>query len=672
MNLYFSLFFNKCNYILYMSILKLLNNLNKKQKKVVTSKNKNILVLAGAGSGKTKVLVHRIAWIIETKKNLSNSIMAVTFTNKAAMELKHRIKKITNNKKNSIWIGTFHSLSHRLLRIHYLEAKLPKDFQIIDTDDQIHFLKIIIKNMNLDIKKWNPKKALSYINRNKENGLRPENIKEFFKNSFKNIWLNIYKKYQESCNRTGLVDFPELLLRTYELLLNNSKIKKDYQNRFAHILIDEFQDTNKIQYEWIRMLLGKKNSIVIVGDDDQSIYGWRGAQLDNIKNFLKEFPNTVTIRLEQNYRSSNNILRAANGVIENNTSRIGKILWTNCSNGEPISLYCAFNELDEANFVIERIKSWKKNKNDFSDCAVLYRKNSQSRILEEVLLKSKVPYIIYGNVSFFQRKEIKDALAYCRLVMNKNDDIAFERIVNKPTRGIGKKTLSIIKETAEKKKYTLYKATLFLINNKKIRKTVSTILINFFNLIKELKKTIKKFPLHKQIRYILQKVGLIDMYKKNDRYSRSHIDNIEELINSSYQYILYNQHEKNIISISLQDFLSYLILEIDEKNDKEVEKDKIKLMTIHAAKGLEFKSVFIIGMEEGIFPNEPSLKINKELEEERRLAYVGITRAMCKLTLTYTKNRRFYNKNMYNLPSRFIYEIPNDCINTITNKKFFY
>ncbi|WP_368937945.1 UvrD-helicase domain-containing protein, partial [Morganella morganii] len=412
-----------------MDVSYLLESLNDKQREAVAAPRSNMLVLAGAGSGKTRVLVHRIAWLLAVENASPFSVMSVTFTNKAAAEMRHRIEELVGTSEGGMWIGTFHGLAHRLLRAHHLDAGLPQDFQILDSEDQIRLIRRLIKAMNLDEKQWPAKQGCWYINGKKDEGLRPQHV-ESYGNPVEATWLRIYQAYQEACDRAGLVDFAELLLRAHELWLNKPAILQHYRDRFTNILVDEFQDTNSIQYAWVRMLAGDTGKVMIVGDDDQSIYGWRGAQVENIQRFLKDFPGAVTIRLEQNYRSTNNILKAANALISHNSDRLGKNLWTDGEDGEPISLYCAFNDLDEARYVVGRIKQWHENGGALADCAILYRSNAQSRLQEEALLQAALPYRIYGGQRFFERQEIKDALAYLRLISNRHDDAAFERVVN--------------------------------------------------------------------------------------------------------------------------------------------------------------------------------------------------------------------------------------------------
>ncbi|WP_044169924.1 DNA helicase II [Candidatus Pantoea carbekii] len=644
-----------------MNVLNLFDSLNDKQREAVVTKCSKLLVLAGAGSGKTRVLIHRIAWLLLVEKYSPCSILAVTFTNKAAAEMRQRINRLVNGNQKNMWIGTFHGLAHRLLRLHYRDANLPQHFQILDDEDQLRLTKRLIKNMNLDEKKWSAKQVIRYINSKKDEGIRPHDIEKHGQ-TIEKTWLLIYQFYQETCDRSGLVDFSELLLRSYELWLNKPNILNNYQERFSNILVDEFQDTNNIQYAWIRMLVGNTGHITIVGDDDQSIYSWRGAQIKNIKKFLEDFSDAIIIRLEQNYRSTNNILKAANSLISKNNLRLGKKLWTNSNEGEAISLYCALNELEEARFVVKCIQEWRKDGNQLAHCSILYRSNAQSRVLEEYLLKSRVPYRIYSGMRFFERQEIKDVLAYLRLIANRYDDTAFERIINTPMRGIGNRTLSIIRQKAQEEKITLWQATFELLQSKVLCTHVAIKLYRFCKLIDTLATETKNVPLYVQTNRVIKDSGLWLMYEKDkEDHSKTRIENLKELVTATRQFI-YEDQDNSLTP--LQAFLSYVSLEADE-NQPDQWQDAVQLMTLHAAKGLEFSLVFIVGMEEGMFPNQMSLDEMGHLEEERRLAYVGVTRAMKKLTLTYAATRRLYGKKICHYPSRFISEIPSECLKEI-------
>ncbi|MFZ4213568.1 DNA helicase II [Pantoea endophytica] len=644
-----------------MDVSDLLDGLNDKQREAVAAPRSNLLVLAGAGSGKTRVLVHRIAWLLSVENCSPYSIMAVTFTNKAAAEMRHRIDQLIGTSQGGMWIGTFHGLAHRLLRAHHLDAGLPQDFQILDSDDQLRLLKRLIKAMNLDEKQWPARQGMWYINGKKDEGLRPKHI-ESYGNPVEQTWLRIYQAYQEACDRAGLVDFAELLLRAHELWLNKPHILNHYRERFSNVLVDEFQDTNNIQYAWIRMLAGDSGRVIIVGDDDQSIYGWRGAQVENIQRFLQDFPGAETIRLEQNYRSTNNILKAANTLIANNNGRLGKELWTDGSDGEKISLYCAFNEQDEARFVVNRIKSWHENGNALQDCAILYRSNAQSRVLEEALLQGSMPYRIYGGMRFFERQEIKDALAYLRLMANRNDDAAFERVVNTPVRGVGDRTLDVVRQTARDQQLTLWQATRELLQNKALAGRAASALQRFCELVDSLASETAEMPLHVQTDRVIKDSGLWVMYEQEKgEKGQARIENLEELVTATRQFS-YQDEDEDLMP--LQAFLSHAALEAGE-GQADKWQDAVQLMTMHSAKGLEFSQVFIVGMEEGMFPSQMSLDEGGRLEEERRLAYVGVTRAMVKLTLTYAESRRLYGKEVYHRPSRFIGELPEECVEEV-------
>lgn len=644
-----------------MDVSYLLEGLNDKQREAVAAPRINMLVLAGAGSGKTRVLVHRIAWLLSVEQASPFSIMAVTFTNKAAAEMRHRIEDLIGTSQGGMWIGTFHSLAHRLLRAHYLDANLPQDFQIIDSDDQYRLIRRIVKSMNLDDKQWPARQGMWYINGKKDEGLRPQHI-QTYGNPVETTWLKVYQAYQEACDRAGLVDFAELLLRAHELWLNKPQILEHYQNRFTNILVDEFQDTNRIQYAWIRMLAGQTGKVMIVGDDDQSIYGWRGAQVENIQNFLNEFPGAETIRLEQNYRSTSNILKAANALIANNSDRLGKNLWTEGAEGEPISLYCAFNDLDEARYVVGRIKRWQEEGGALTDCAILYRSNAQSRIMEEALLQAAMPYRIYGGQRFFERQEIKDALSYMRLTANRHDDASFERVVNTPTRGIGDRTLDIVRQVARDNQITLWESALQVIEHKMLAGRATAAIQRFLELIETLSSETADMPLHVQTDRIIRDSGLKAMYEQEKgEKAQARIENLEELVTATRQFS-YQDEDEDLMP--LQAFLSHAALESGE-SQADAYQDAVQLMTLHSAKGLEFSQVFIVGVEEGMFPSQMSLDEGGRLEEERRLAYVGVTRAMKKLTLTYAENRRLYGKEVSHRPSRFIGELPKECVEEV-------
>ncbi|WP_252012942.1 DNA helicase II [Vibrio sp. SCSIO 43140] len=642
----------------------LLDGLNDKQREAVAAPLEHMLVLAGAGSGKTRVLVHRIAWLMSVENASPFSIMSVTFTNKAAAEMRGRIEELMMGSASGMWNGTFHGICHRILRAHYLDAKLPEDFQIIDTDDQQRLLKRLIKAQNLDEKQWPARQAAWWINGKKDEGLRPQHI-DSYQDPVTKTYLQIYTAYQEACDRAGLVDFAEILLRAHELLRDNKFVREHYQARFKHILVDEFQDTNNIQYAWLRMMTGADCRVMIVGDDDQSIYGWRGAKVENIQKFLDEYLGAKTIRLEQNYRSTKTILEAANELIANNTERMGKELWTEGNEGEKISVYSAYNELDEARFAVGKIKEWHDKGGSLTDCAMLYRNNAQSRVLEEALIQAQLPYRIYGGMRFFERQEIKDALGYLRLMANRNDDAAFERIVNTPTRGLGDKTLDTIRFAARDRGATLWEASIALLDEKVLAGRAAGALSRFIELINALEDDTFESPLHEQTDHVIKTSGLFAMYEQEKgEKSKARIENLEELVTATRQFEKPEEAEDMTL---LTAFLTHAALEAGEGQADEFD-DAVQLMTLHSAKGLEFPMVFMVGVEEGMFPSQMSAEEAGRLEEERRLCYVGMTRAMEKLFITYAEMRRLYGQDKYHKPSRFIRELPETCLQEVRMK----
>ncbi|EEW06701.1 DNA helicase II [Vibrio mimicus] len=641
----------------------LLDGLNDKQREAVAAPLENLLILAGAGSGKTRVLVHRIAWLMSVEEASPFSVMAVTFTNKAAAEMRGRIEELMHGTASGMWCGTFHGICHRILRAHYLDAKLLEDFQIIDSDDQQRLLKRLIKAHNLDDKQWPARQVAWWINNQKDEGLRPAHINAF--DPVTQTYLKLYTAYQEACDRAGLVDFAEILLRTLELLRGNQHIREHYQARFKHILVDEFQDTNAIQYAWLRMMAGAQSNVMIVGDDDQSIYGWRGARVENIEKFTLEFPSVNTIRLEQNYRSTKTILEASNTLIANNSERMGKQLWTEGLVGEPISVYSAYNELDEARFVVSKIKGWQEQGGTLTDCAILYRNNAQSRVLEEALLQASLAYRIYGGMRFFERQEIKDALSYLRLIANRNDDTAFERVINTPPRGLGDKTLDTIRFAARDRGCTLWDASIGLLNDQVLTGRAAGALSRFVELINALEEEGIDMPLHVLTDHAVKTSGLFEMYQQEKgEKSKARIENLEELVTATRQF---EKPEEAQDMTMLTAFLTHAALEAGEGQADEHD-DAVQLMTLHSAKGLEFPLVFMVGVEEGMFPSQMSAEEAGRLEEERRLCYVGMTRAMQKLYITYAEMRRLYGQDKYHKPSRFIRELPEGCLDEVRMK----
>lgn len=642
----------------------LLDGLNDKQREAVAAPLENLLVLAGAGSGKTRVLVHRIAWLMSVEQASPFSIMSVTFTNKAAAEMRGRIEELMMGSASGMWNGTFHGICHRILRAHYLDAKLPEDFQILDSEDQQRLLRRLIKAQNLDEKQWPARQVCWWINGKKDEGLRPQHI-DAYRDPVTQTYLQLYTAYQDACDRAGLVDFAEILLRTHELLRDKKHIREHYQARFKHILVDEFQDTNNIQYAWLRMMAGRDCHVMIVGDDDQSIYGWRGAKIENIEKFTLEFPSVNTIRLEQNYRSTKTILDASNALIANNTERMGKELWTDGIEGEPISVYSAYNDLDEARFTVNKIKEWQDKGGSLNDCAMLYRNNAQSRVLEEALIQAGLPYRIYGGMRFFERQEIKDALSYLRLMANRNDDSAFERVVNTPTRGLGDKTLETIRFAARDRGCTMWDASLVLLDEKVLTGRAAGALSRFIELVNALEDDSAEMPLHTQTDHVIKTSGLYTMYEQEKgEKSKARIENLEELVTATRQFE--KPEEADEMSM-LTAFLTHAALEAGDGQADEFD-DAVQLMTLHSAKGLEFPLVFMVGVEEGMFPSQMSAEEAGRLEEERRLCYVGMTRAMQKLYITYAEIRRLYGQDKYHKPSRFIRELPEVCLDEVRMK----
>ncbi|MEI8055524.1 MAG: DNA helicase II [bacterium] len=631
----------------------LLANLNPPQLQAVTFPRGNLLILAGAGSGKTRVLVHRIAWLMQNGTSASN-ILAVTFTNKAATQMRSRLEQMLQLPLTQMWVGTFHGLAHRLLRRHWQEAGLPQSFQIIDAEDQVRLLKRIHKAFNLDTEKWPVKKSVSFINNSKEKGLRPNRVEAG--NLAEGTLLRVYQAYQEACSSSGLVDFAELLLRSYELWQNQPQLRQHYQERFKHILVDEFQDTNAIQYAWIKALSLPESNLTAVGDDDQSIYSWRGADSNNMQRLSDDYANVNIIRLEQNYRSTSTILSAANAVIARNNNRLGKNLWTERHGGEPITVYASFNEIDEARYIVNKIKAWIEQGNILREVAVLYRSNAQSRVIEEQLLYAGVSYRIYGGLKFFERAEIKDVLAYLRFIANNNDDTAFERIINLPTRGIGEATLVILRSYARSQNCSLWQAVQMVLAAQQLPPRSTAALTGFTKLINSCMEQIANLEFAELVRFVIDTTSLRLCYEKDPRERRqSRLENLDELITAAEQFA----------AADLNSFLDHAALEAGEQTGDN-DKDGAQLMTLHAAKGLEFPLVFLCGMEEGLFPHIMSMETEEDLEEERRLCYVGMTRAMQKLYLLYAESRQLHGSTNFRRPSRFLKEIPQELISSDT------
>ena len=656
-----------------MDVSHILDSLNEQQRNAVASPANNLLVLAGAGSGKTRVLVHRIAWLIEAEDVSPFSILAVTFTNKAAREMRGRIEELRQQPTGGMWVGTFHGLAHRLLRSHWKEAGLPEDFQILDADDQLRLIKRLLKTLRIDEEKWPAKQCQWYINSQKDEGFRSHNI-EHLDDDYTKTQLSIYKAYEDACNNGGMIDFGEILLRAHELWLNNPQVLSHYQKRFKFILVDEFQDTNSIQYAWVQVLAGANNRMMVVGDDDQSIYGWRGAKIENIQKFNVDFPDSDIVRLEQNYRSTANILNAANELIANNNGRLGKNLWTECDEGDPLSLYEAFNEQDEARFIVDRLQEWSNNGNLRKESAILYRSNAQSRELEDALLRVGMPYLIYGGHRFYERLEIRNALSYLRLVVNRNDDTAVERIINVPVRGIGGRTLDTIRNAARENGDSLWGSCVRCINESILSSRAANSVLAFLELIDKLESGSSGMELHQKAEHVIVQSGLINHHEKEGgEKARSRIENLEELVNAcsnfDAQELIADEDEGiDLTSNSfLKAFLDQASLDAGDTQASEND-DAVQLMTLHSAKGLEFPLVFLAGMEEGLFPHKMSMDNIAGLEEERRLCYVGITRAKEKLYLSYAESRRLHGDVTLCRPSRFIKEIPSSLIDEIRLK----
>ena len=646
-----------------MDVSHILENLNEAQRNAVTSEKQHLLVLAGAGSGKTRVLVHKIAWEVEALGKNSSSIMAVTFTNKAANEMRSRIESLLQGPILDSWVGTFHGLSHKLLKRFYKEAGLSSGFTIIDSDDQLRIIKRISKELNLDEATWPSRQSQWQINAWKDEGLRSKNIDE--KGDFYTETINkINKEYEEVCKRDYLVDFGELLLKSYETLVSSPSVKTFFQTRFQSILIDEFQDTNTIQYKWLQEIASEKTNITAVGDDDQSIYGWRGAKVEHVNSFAEDFKDAEIIRLEQNYRSTNIILNAANALIDNNKDRLGKNLWTEKLEGEQIVMYQAYNEQDEARFVADVLKDWMEKGGAYEESAVLYRSNAQSRAIEEALLRASIPYRIYGGLRFYERLEIKNAIAYLRVIFNHNDNPSFERSISNPTRGVGEKTLAKIRYTAKEFNISYIKASAKLIDDGRISGRGGAGLRDYLEFIAGCKSFIEENLLSELMELIIKDSGLYAYHAKEPgEKGKTRIENLEELITATKNFEQSISEDKKNYEIA-ESYLDIISLDSGDRQASEHD-DAAQLMTMHSAKGLEFKLVLITGLEESLFPHGRSMESVSQLEEERRLCYVAITRAMEKLYITHAESRRLHGTDTFNPPSRFLREIPKDLINEI-------
>ncbi len=680
-----------------MDVSHLLDDLNPAQREAVSAPRGHYLVLAGAGSGKTRVLTHRIAWLLEVERVSPWSILAVTFTNKAAGEMRARTQNLVGEGTRGLSIGTFHGIAHRLLRRHWREARLPETFQILDSDDQQRLVKRTIQGLGIDEARFPPRQATWFINSAKDEGKRPQAI-DAAGNPLASTLLDIYVAYERACQRAGLVDFAELLLRAHELWLHDDALLAHYRERYQHLLIDEFQDTNTLQYAWIRVLAGHggpgaagagrtgaaasdSGQVFVVGDDDQAIYGWRGARVENVQHFLRDFPNAKTIRLEQNYRSTANILGAANAVIAHNPSRLGKQLWTADGSGAPIEVYAAYNEQDEARFVVERIREYIRE-HRASDAAILYRSNAQSRNFEEQLVQHRIAYRVYGGQRFFDRAEIKDALAYLRLIANRHDDAAFERVVNTPPRGIGDRTIDLLRARARREDTSMWEAVLAELTDSTLAGRAKNALRAFLSLIDDLARDClvaasparlagdaesvaidEPLPLAEQMDNAIVRSGLREYHEKDKSSAEARTENLDELVNVASRFERTAEDIEAGLS-GLSAFLAHAALEAGEAQAG-IGEDCVQLMTLHSAKGLEFPLVFLVGLEDGLFPSHKSVEEPGRLEEERRLAYVGITRAREQLVLSHAETRRMHGMEMYGRPSRFLNEIPRDLLHEI-------
>ena len=633
-----------------MDVTHILEPLNSAQREAVTAGQQPVLVLAGAGSGKTRVLVHRAAWLVRAQGASPWNLFAVTFTNKAANEMRTRIEALLDTPTRQLWIGTFHGLAHRLLRRHWNEAALRQDFQILDSGDQLRLIKRLLADERVDEQMIAPQSLQYFISGAKEAGLRPDQAPSGSA-PYGEEKKQLYALYQKRCETYGLVDFGELLLRAAELWQNNPELLARYRERFRWVLVDEFQDTNGIQYSWLKQLCGTTGLPFAVGDDDQSIYRWRGAQVENIRRYTRDFKDVRTVRLERNYRSTATILKAANAVIAHNASRFSKKLWTKGEQGAPVRLFAAYNEWDEANHVVSRVRS--QAGESLRDLAVLYRSNAQSRVFEEALVGAGIPYRVYGGLRFFERAEIKDALAYLRLVANRGDDPSFERVVNNPPRRIGEATLRNVRGHARRHGLTLWEAAAQ--GEKFLSARAAGALNGFLQLIDSLAAEVADMSLAEQVSRTVRGSGLVErLAASSSEADRMRVDNLDELVNAA-QMIEASMEEQPFSPLSA--FLAHAALESGEDGSGR-EEDAVQLMTMHAAKGLEFPVVFLTGMEEGLFPHSRSMHSEEELEEERRLCYVGITRAMKELNLSYAEVRRLRGQEHRNRPSRFLSEIP--------------
>ncbi len=645
-----------------MDVTPILDPLNDRQREAVTHAGGPLLVLAGAGSGKTRVLVHRIAWLLAVEEMSPHSILAVTFTNKAAREMRGRVEALLGAPAGTMWVGTFHGIAHRLLRAHWREAELPQSFQILDADDQLRLIRRVLRALDLDENRWPPKQAMWFINGHKDEGRRPEHLGDQIDPVAQQL-VRIYSAYEQARKTAGAVDFAELLLRAHEILRDNAELLAHYQRRFRHVLVDEFQDTNTIQYAWLRLLVGDRGCVTAVGDDDQSIYGWRGARVENIQRFEQDFAGTQIVRLEQNYRSTGTVLAAANALIAHNAGRLGKNLWTADRAGEPVVYYTAYDENDEARFVADRVEAWIEEGGRRDECGVLYRSNAQSRALEQEFVRRGMPYRVYGGQRFFERAEIKDALAYLRLVANRDDDVSFERVVNQPARGIGERTLGQLRDAARASGGSLWRAARQAIDERLLSARAAGAVEKFLQLVDRMATDIDGLDLHEQVGHVVHASGLLEHFGRDgSEKGEARVENLEELVTAAR--VFEPPPDEAEALPPLEGFLAHAALEAGEGQGESWE-DCVQMMTLHSAKGLEFPQVFLVGLEEGLFPHQRSLEEPGRLEEERRLAYVGITRAQRQLTITCAEQRRLYGREVFGVPSRFVGELPGELIEEV-------
>mgnify|MGYP006268317637 CR=1 FL=1 len=644
-----------------MTVPHLIDSLNEAQRSAVTAPGRYVLVLAGAGSGKTRVLTHRIAWYVETGQASPGTVLAVTFTNKAANEMRARVEALLGRPGRGMWVGTFHGIANRMLRAHYREAGLPETFQIMDSDDQLRFVRRVTRGMQLDDGEWPPKVSQWFINARKDEGLRPDAVETAGDPQLETL-AAIYREYDAACRQAGVVDFAELLLRAHELVRDVPGIARHYRERFRHILVDEFQDTNAIQYAWLKLMAGTDGELFVVGDDDQSIYSWRGARVANMFQFQKDFANVETVRLEQNYRSTRTILAAANALIGNNASRLGKELWSDGDEGRPIRLYRAYNEVDEARFAAGEVARLTEGGLALSDCAVLYRTSAQSRVVEDAMRQADLPYRVYGGFRFYERAEIKDALAYLRLAVFRADDTAFERIVNVPARGIGQRTVESVRETAQRERVPLWEAARRLVTTRALGGRAVNALAAFMKLIDAIDAAIAEAPLGDQMQVAIERSGLIEHFRaERGERALDRTENLEELVKAAREFVP-AEEDQDMSPVAA--FLAHAALEAGE-GQADAFTDCVHLMTLHAAKGLEFPVVLLLGLEEGLFPHQRSIDDPEQLEEERRLCYVGITRARTHLTLAHAEVRRLHGSDFYPQPSRFLRELPAELVEEV-------